>query len=139
MEVPPAVPHRSAGPTTNFRTAPDGNVLQQLVRSRASDGTESLHGWLRVPLAANQRTAAVHVAFCPPFAAAPRVDVEQREGPAARIKPAQVLPYGARFDLKLAEPTEISTFILLELSAETKPATAPPDGPMSEQAKRPSA
>ena len=95
-----------------------GDVIQQQVRSRSPDGTELLRGWLRVPLVPGQRSASVHVAFCPPFGRAPRVEVEQRAGPSARIKSAQLLPHGARFDLKLAQPSESAGFILVEFSAE---------------------
>lgn len=78
---------------------------------------EELSGWLRLPFAAGQRTGSVHVAFCPPLCVTPKMEVEQIEGPAVRIKTAQLLPYGARFDLKLAVPTEESTAVLLQFSA----------------------
>lgn len=97
---------------------PDAHVTQQLTRLRTSDGTELLAGWLRVPLAAGQRTANVHVAFCPPFSHVPRATIEQTDGPAARIKTVQVLSFGARFDLKLVETSEISSTVLLRFSAE---------------------
>jgi hypothetical protein len=107
-----------AGLAVDWSEMTSGDVVQQQVRSRAADGTEVLRGWLRVPLAAGQRSASVHVAFCPPFPRTPRVEVEQREGPAARIKSVQSLPHGARFDLKLAQPSETAGFLLLEFSAE---------------------
>ena len=75
-------------------------VLQQLVRNRVPDGTESLSGWVRASLAAGQRTASVHVAFAPPFPRAPSFDVAQQEGEPARIKVVQLLPYGARLDFE---------------------------------------
>ena len=107
-----------AGLEVDWSEMTAGDVVQQQVRSRAADGTEVLRGRLRVPLAAGQRSASVHVAFCPPFARTPRVEVEQREGPAARIKSVQSLPHGARFDLKLAQPGETAGCILLEFSVE---------------------
>jgi hypothetical protein len=102
------------------------DVVEQQVRSRSEDGTETLCGWLRVALAPGQRSASVHVAFCPPFARTPVVDVQQREGPAVRIKTAQLLPQGARFDVKLAQPSDSSDAVLLEFSAQS-----PPDRPPS--------
>jgi hypothetical protein len=113
---PPAAAVSVAEP---LDTTPPPEVLQQLTRSRAADGTEELFGWLRTPLAAGQRTASVHVAFCPPLDAMPEVEVEQIDGPEARIKMAQVLPYGARFDLKLASPADAAATVVLQFMART--------------------
>ncbi len=99
-------------------------VLQQLVRNRVPDGTESLSGWVRASLAAGQRTASVHVAFCPPFPRAPSFDVAQQEGEPARIKVVQLLPYGARLDLKLLRPSLSAVELVLRFTAGT--AAAPP-------------
>jgi hypothetical protein len=98
-------------------TALPEDVTQQLTRSTAADGTEELAGWLRVPFAAGQRTQSVHLAFCPPFHHTPELSVEQAEGPAARIKTAQVLPYGARLDLKLHAAEEMSSAVVLQFTA----------------------
>jgi hypothetical protein len=96
---------------------PDSDVLQHLIRRRSADGGETLEGWIRVPLAAGQRSASVHLAFCPPFAETPEVLVEPAGGPAVRIKRVQVLPYGARFDLRLADSAEVADTVVLQLSA----------------------
>ncbi len=101
------------------------DVLQQLIRRRAADGGEILSGWLRVPLAASQRTANVHVAFCPPFPRTPQVAVEQLDGPAARIKKVQVLPYGVRLDLKLVEISDTADPVVLHFSALCGPPVHP--------------
>jgi hypothetical protein len=100
-------------------TIPAAEVLQRLTRSQAVDGAEELAGWLRLPFAPGQRTGNVHVAFCPPLRIAPEMAVEQIEGPEARIKTAQLLPYGARFDLKLAVAAEGPTTVLLQFTART--------------------
>ncbi len=94
-------------------------VTQQLTRSETADGAEELSGRLRLPFAAGQRTGSIHVAFCPPLRVTPEVIVEQIEGPEARIKTAQLLPYGARFDLKLAAASEEPTAVLLQFTART--------------------
>ncbi len=70
---------------------------------------------------AGQRTGSLHVAFCPPFTATPELVVEQLEGPEARMKTAQLMPYGARLDLKLAAAAEEPTSVLLQFSARTTP------------------
>jgi hypothetical protein len=96
---------------------PPEEVVQQLTRTRTADETEELRGWLRVPFAAGQRTASVHLAFCPPLAAVPELAVEQIDGPEARLKTAQLLPYGARIDLKLAASSASAGTVLLEFVA----------------------
>jgi hypothetical protein len=102
------------------------DVLQQLVRNRVPDGTESLSGWLRASLAAGQRTASVHVAFCPPFPRAPSFDVAQQEGEPVRIKVVQLLPYGARLDLKLLRPSLSPVELVLRFTAGTAAAPREP-------------
>ena len=104
-------------------TPPDETVMQQLTRSQAADGTETLAGWLRIPVAMGQRTANVHVAFCPPFPHTPRARVKQLDGPESRVKTVQLLPYGVRFDLKLREPSESAAAVLLQFSANAVPLT----------------
>jgi hypothetical protein len=96
---------------------PPEEVTQQFTRSTAADGTEELAGWLRIPFVAGQRSGSVHVAFCPPFARTPELSVEQLDGPEARLKTAQILPYGARVDLKLHTPAETSSSVVLHFAA----------------------
>lgn len=108
-------------PNSQLPTPPDADVLQQLTRSRAAGGGETLAGWLRVGLSAGQRSTSVHVAFCPPFARTPKVAIQQLDGPTARIKTVQLLPYGARFDIKLSTVSEAAESMLLQFSAENEP------------------
>ena len=104
-------------------TAAD-ELLQQLTRSQAPDGSEQLWGWLRTSFAAGQRTASIHVAFCPPFVKTPQLTVEQLDGPPTRIKEAQLLPHGTRLDLKLAAAAEKTDSVLLQFSARSTGAEA---------------
>ena len=104
---------------------PGDDVLQQLTRSQAADGSDQLSGWLRAPFAADQRTATLHLAFCPQFAETPQLTVEQLDGPEmTRINKA-VFSFGARLDLKLAAPAEGPLRVLLQFSARSK-SPAPP-------------
>jgi hypothetical protein len=105
---------------------PAEEVFQQLTRSRTADGGELLNGWLRVDLAAGQRTANLHVAFCPPFARAPRISVQQIDGPEARVKTVQTLPYGVRFDLKMADEGPEASSLLLQFTAAVAAETGSP-------------
>jgi hypothetical protein len=94
------------------------HVTQQVTRIVEPDGTERIVGWMRVTFEPGQRLASVHLAFCPPFARSPEASLERLEGPQVRIKRVQVFPYGARFDLKLNEPAEHTTNVLLQVAAE---------------------
>jgi hypothetical protein len=113
-----AAPHAAVTLDEELETLPD-DVTQQFTRSQTADGTEAISGWLRLAFAAGQRTGSLHVAFCPPFAAMPELEVEQVDGPEARVRTAQLLPYGARLDLKLLAPADESTAVLLQFSAHT--------------------
>jgi hypothetical protein len=109
----------AAVPLIAVDAIPAEEVFQQLTRSRAADGAEELSGWLRMPFAAGQRTGSVHVAFCPPLPETPELSVEQIDGPEARVKTAQLLPYGVRLDLKLVAAAEEPASVLLQFSART--------------------
>lgn len=97
----------------------DGEVTQQLTRSRSADGSETVSGWLRLAFVPGQRLATAHLAFCPPFTQVPELDVRQIEGPSARVKTGQVLPFGARLEVKLAEAAERRVDIRLRFSARS--------------------
>lgn len=77
------------------------DVTQRLIRTDSNKEGDVLRGQVRATLVAEQRTCHVHVAFCPPFPGVPEIEFQQTEGPPARIKPGQVLPWGLRFDVKL--------------------------------------
>jgi hypothetical protein len=108
-------------PDTSSFPVPADEVTQQLTRSQSADGVETLSGWLRVGLGPGQRSANVHVAFCPPFGRTPTLEVTQSAGPPSRIKTIQLLPFGARVDLKLNQAGDEPTSVLLQFSAESKP------------------
>jgi hypothetical protein len=92
---------------------PEADILQQLTLRATAEGGQELSGWLRVRLVAGQRMGSLHVAFCPSFAEMPRVQAEAVSGPDCRIKAAQVLPYGARLDVKLDEPATSDENVLV--------------------------
>lgn len=107
----------------------ENDVFQRLTRARDPEGRDVLYGTLRADLAADQRMVAFHVAFCPPFATTPSVDVEQTSGPDVRIKLGQVLPYGARLDARLVraprQPSSVVVGIHVQ-AADTEPALRRP-------------
>ena len=97
---------------------PDADVLQQLTLSQTDVHGQRLSGWLRLPVAEGQRTGTLHVAFCPPFHTTPQVEVRQVAGPACRIKPAQLLPYGVRLEVKLQAAAIEPDAIVVQFSAQ---------------------
>ena len=109
-------PSPDTGEGNNTWTAAKG-VTQQLTRSTTAQGGDMLCGALRLDLAAGQRTGNLHVAFCPPFAGTPEITAVQVDGPEARIKIAQLLPYGVRMDVKLIVPSEEPVGVLVRFSA----------------------
>ena len=86
------------------------NVTQSIVRTR-DDDAEAISGTLRADFQTGERTVYTHIAFCPPLAGLPQIEVEQTDGPDATIKVAQILSHGARFDVRLHsapnEPTQV--------------------------------
>jgi len=96
-------------------------ATQHFTRWQTADGVDRLAGWLRVTFDAGQRSEHAHLAFCPAFAKPPRIEVSQLNGPRARVKTAQILPHGARLDLKLAGPAaEQGESLLLHVEAATE-------------------
>ncbi len=76
-------------------------MVQQFTRRHTAEGDDLVEGWLRVRLEPGQRNTHAHIAFCPPLARVPQLEFEQADGPSARVKLGQALPYGARFEVKL--------------------------------------
>lgn len=119
--APHVEPAETAPPAVSTLLAPPAwpaeDISQQLTRSTAADGSDVLSGWLRLDFAPGQRMGNLHVAFCPPFASTPELSAVQLDGPEARIKVAQLLPYGARLDLKLLTISEAAAKVMVRFSA----------------------
>ncbi len=103
----------------------DEAVWQHVVRRRDESG-EVLEGWVRVEFVPAQRIAAAHIAICPPFERAPTCEAEQQDGPPAQVKVTQSLSYGVRLEIKLDEPAEESTCVIVEFSIREQAANRDP-------------
>ena len=116
-------PDRSKPVDTDISHPPDvlpameADVTQQLTRVSLADGTDELRGRLRGLLASGQRTATLHVAFCPPFAGDPEFQIEQVSGPPVSIKSTAIMPQGARVDMRLARAEKDQRQVLLHIVA----------------------
>lgn len=95
----------------------DELVLQEFVRTRTSDGVETVRGTLSADFAVGQRHATLHVGFCPPLEGLPELEVELVDGPDAAIKVTQALAHGAQLELRLAEPADEPCRVVVEFSA----------------------
>lgn len=84
------------------------DVLQQMTRSRNSDGIEVISGILRAEFAPGERTHNLHVAFCPPLEYEPAVVTYQLGGSPLTIKVGQAEIFGTRIELRREESTGIS-------------------------------
>ncbi len=81
----------------------DEGITQQLVRRRTDEGTDRLEGTFLVEFPENQRTASVHVPFCPAFEGTPKIDVVLLDGEDATLSVVKPKPFGVRIDAKRRE------------------------------------
>lgn len=101
--------------------SPIEQTLQELTRSRAADGIETIRGKVVAEFAANERTAVVHVAFCPPFERLPAVEAHRTAGPGCEVKIAQVLHQGVRLEIRLTRASTATERVKLEFVAHDQP------------------
>ena len=97
---------------------PAADVYQQTTRGKDAQGSDVMSGYARADFVAGQRFAAVHLAFCPPFASQPSVTAHQADGPPVRIKPTQQAAFGARLELKLDVVPSEPTSVVIEFVAQ---------------------
>ena len=76
-------------------------VLRRIERFKGPAGEDICAGQIRSEFLPGQRTSAMHLEFCPPFQRIPVLHVEQVDGPDATVKTTQILPYGARLEVRL--------------------------------------
>lgn len=103
---------------------PAEQTLQELTRLRASDGVETIRGTVVAEFAANERTAIVHVAFCPPFERLPTVEARRIAGPACEVKITQILHQGVRLEVRLTRASTAAEHAKLEFVANDRPPHA---------------
>ena len=100
----------------------DDNIVQQLYRLRDPQGCEVIYGTVRADFVAGQRTAVVHVGFCPPLAYQPEIEAEALPGSFAKLKIVQALAHGTRLDARLPAPAQTDCRVWIDLAA--RPVTA---------------
>lgn len=95
-------------------------VYQQVTRLKSDNGMDTVNGLLKGEFRPGQRSQSLHVAFCPPMAARPSVEVMQITGPRSSVKAADVQPYGIRFDVRLAVANQQSENVLIHFEAQNQ-------------------
>ena len=119
----PPVAGGSIGPAAS---APQGDtpeaegeatLLQQVMRFRNPDGSETIYATLRGEFEPGQRAITLYVGFCPPFAQLPVVEAEAIEGPPVRVTVAHVQNNGAQIDVRLERPSLDQALVTIELAA----------------------
>jgi hypothetical protein len=93
------------------------DVCQQLTRSWAEEDRDTVVGLLRAQFQPGERSHSLHVAFCPPMLRRPDVAVIQLSGAKARIKPAEIQPFGIRFDMRLVAASKQAENLLVHFEA----------------------
>lgn len=111
-------------PAVACPVTPAEQTLQELTRSRAADGVETIRGKVVAEFAANERTAIVHVAFCPPFERLPAVEAHRTAGPGCEVKITQVLHQGVRLEVRLARASTATERVNLEFVSRDQPPPA---------------
>ena len=94
----------------------NAGTTQQIVRFHAEDGTERLEGTFLVEFIPEQRTASVHVPFCPAFEATPTVEALLLDGDATLsvVKPRS---FGVRIDVKRRGDEAVRILVVAGASA----------------------
>jgi hypothetical protein len=84
-----------------------GRLRQRFTRYDGREGGDRLRGRINIEVGAGTRLAQGHVGFCPAFATTPAVEVStDYDGVEATVTAAEVLPWGVRVEVRLAEPAE---------------------------------
>ena len=99
---------------------PPGRLRQRLARYDVPGGGDCLRGRINIAVGAGVRSAQGHVGFCPAFAELPAVEVTtDYDGVEATVSAAEVLPWGVRVEVRLAEPAEAPLEIPVDLSVRS--------------------
>ncbi len=101
------------------------NIVQQLFRLQDEQHHEVIYGTVRADFVAGQRTAVVHVGFCPPLTYLPEIEAEalpgsRLQGSLAKIKVVQALAHGTRLDIRLPVSATTDGQLWIDMAARPK-------------------
>jgi hypothetical protein len=89
-------------------------LVQQLTRVR-ENGRESVHATLLAEIPANDRHAALHIAFCPPLDAVPDLTAHALNADDADVRVTQAETFGARIEVRLPRTQAEKRAVLVEV------------------------
>ena len=78
----------------------DPAVSQHITRRTTPDGLDCLEALLRIPFAAGEREAVVHLPLHPPLAGPPEVECEPLDDADLTFKVTTAQPYGVRIEVR---------------------------------------
>ena len=116
-----AEPGREEAGNDQANVRESSQCLQQTTRLRTEAGEVIVRGTLIAEFEPRQRQQSIHVAFCPPFRCLPVVETATSTGPSAKVKLSQLLPHGARFDVRLTAPAAEATTVVVHFAAAEPP------------------
>ena len=93
------------------------DIVQHLYRVRNEDGSELIYGTLRADFQSGQRTAVLHVGFCPPLPYLPEIEAEALPGSEAKLKIVQALAHGARLNVRLPSTPAEDCHVWIDMAA----------------------
>lgn len=117
-EAKPMPPVIAPTPAVDRELAAPQRLTQEYARASLGDGQEQIKGALHLYVPQGSRTATAHIGFCPPFAARPRFEMRLTAGPPCRLKLGQLLPQGARIEIKLHAPPTAPQTLSLAFTAD---------------------
>lgn len=89
-------------------------LIQQVTRVLAGD-QESIHALINATIAANDRLAIIHLAFCPPLAEKPELTAHALDSDEAEIRITQAETFGARVEIRLPKTDVYQRSLMIEL------------------------
>ena len=94
-------------------------LIQQVTRV-VEDGRESIHALSKAEIAADDRLAVVHIAFCPPLTDPPELSAHALDCDDAEIRITQAESFGARIEVRLATISQTPRSLLIEVLGSAK-------------------
>lgn len=114
----------AAPPVEIERPEIPSGLIQQLTRTREGD-RESIHALVQAEIAANDHLAVVHLSFCPPLAARPKLSAYALNAEDAEVRITQAETFGTRLEVRLPATKETSRALMIEvLGSVTGPKAA---------------
>lgn len=99
---------------------PAGAAVSQAIARfrRGDDGADCLQGRLSIALPTGERTGHGHVAFCPPFAVTPRIDLTATADTAeVEATAVEILPWGTRIECRLEQAADEPVAVVVSFTA----------------------